>query len=125
MPSMASSPVEPGFRGTSRFQLLGRLGQGGMGVVYEALDREQNVHVALKTIHTVNAETLLRFKNEFRALQDVRHPNLVRLGELQEEAGTWFFTMELIKGVDLLRYVRALDAPALGSGMETPRASRP
>jgi len=77
-----------------------------MGVVYDALDRERNAHVALKTMHMVSGDSLLRFKTEFRALQDLHHPNLVRLGELIEEDGQWFFTMELVDGVDLLSYVR-------------------
>jgi serine/threonine protein kinase/tetratricopeptide (TPR) repeat protein len=103
---MGSSGGEPSFRGTPRFQLLSRLGRGGMGVVYEAFDRDQDTRVALKTVSKLTAESLLRFKHEFRSLQDLRHPNLIRLGELQEADGTWFFTMELIEGVDLLRYVR-------------------
>src|SRR5262249_25507173 len=49
---------------------------------------------------------LLRFKNEFRALQDLQHRNLVRLGELIEEGGQWFFTMELVRGCDFIGWVR-------------------
>src|SRR5688500_17684986 len=101
---MASDPTRPtlrasggatpravdAFRGTARFELLDVLGQGGMGVVYEAFDRERNSRVALKTIRNLTADSLLRFKNEFRALQDLQHPNLVRLDELFEADGTWF-----------------------------------
>src|SRR5262252_5063954 len=97
------------FRGTRRFQILRRLGEGGMGVVYEALDRERETRVALKTLRTLDAEALLRFKHEFRALQDLEHPNLVSLGELIEEGGVWFYSMELIAGVDFLTWVRPLD----------------
>ncbi|HEY2514561.1 MAG TPA: AAA family ATPase, partial [Polyangiaceae bacterium] len=50
-------------------------------------------------------DALLRFKNEFRALQDLHHPNLVSLGELFEDAGRWFFTMEFVDGTDLLSYL--------------------
>ncbi|MGH9887133.1 MAG: protein kinase domain-containing protein, partial [bacterium] len=82
------------FHGTSRFQIVRRLGAGGMGVVYEALDRERNARVALKTLRTMKPEELLALKNEFRALQDVNHRNLVTLGELIEDADRWFFTME-------------------------------
>ena len=42
-----------------------------MGVVYEAMDHERDVRVALKTLRSPNAEALLRFKHEFRALQDL------------------------------------------------------
>jgi serine/threonine protein kinase len=76
-----------------------------MGVVYEALDRERDTRVALKTLRHLNAEGVFRFKNEFRALQDVQHPNLVSLDELIEEEGRWFLTMELIEGTDFLAYV--------------------
>jgi CheY-like chemotaxis protein len=80
-----------------------------MGVVYEVVDHERDVHVALKTLRSPNAEALLRFKQEFRSLQDLQHPNLVNLGELIEEQGQWFFTMELVQGVDLLSWVRPFD----------------
>ncbi len=96
------------FRGTKRFLVLRRLGAGGAGVVYEAYDREQGGRVALKVLKKLHADALLRFKNEFRALQDIHHPNLVSLGELFEEDGQWFFTMEFIDGKDLLSYVNRL-----------------
>ena len=76
-----------------------------MGVVYEALDRETNTRVALKTLRILNGDSLLRFKTEFRALQDLQHANLVSLGELMQEGGHWFFTMELIEGSDFLGHV--------------------
>ncbi len=99
--------LEDDFISTDRFEVLRRLGKGGMGVVYEVVDREHEEHVALKTLKRLSANAVLRFKNEFRALQDLHHPNLVRLGELFERRGKWFFTMELIEGVTLLDYVRS------------------
>jgi serine/threonine protein kinase len=91
---------------SDRFELLSRLGEGSMGVVFEALDRERKVRVALKTLRFMDAEMLARFKREFRALQDLHHPNLVNLGELIEEGGHWFYTMELVEGVHFLEWVR-------------------
>ena len=79
-PIVASSSPAP-----QRFQVLRRLGAGGMGVVYEAFDRERDARVALKTLRRWRADALLRFKNEFRALHDLQHPNLVTLGELFSE----------------------------------------
>jgi hypothetical protein len=94
-----------------RFQLLRSLGEGGMGVVFEAFDRERKSRVALKTLKRLasrkaGAQALLRFKREFRALQDLHHRNLVTLGELIGEGQQWFFTMELVDGPDFLAYVR-------------------
>ena len=77
-----------------------------MGVVYEADDRDRGTRVALKTLYASSAEDVFRIKHEFRALQDLQHPNLIRYGELFEESGLWFFTMELLPGVDFLSHVR-------------------
>lgn len=90
----------------NRFQLLRELGSGGYGVVYEALDSELGARVALKTLQRMDPDGLLRFKDEFRALQDVEHPNLVHLVELTCADGLWFLTMELVEGTDFLDYVR-------------------
>src|SRR5690349_5307994 len=81
-----------------------------MGEVFEAFDRDHNARVALKVLATMPPEALLRFKNEFRALRDLEHPNVVSFGELVENAGRWFFTMEYVEGVNFLRYVRPDDS---------------
>ena len=94
------------FNGNQRFELVSRLGSGGMGTVYEAVDRQRQGRVALKTLHSLDPHALLRLKNEFRTLQDIHHPNLVGLGELFVDKDHWFFTMELVDGCDLLEYVR-------------------
>jgi eukaryotic-like serine/threonine-protein kinase len=98
------------FRGTNRFRLVRLLGRGGMGVVYEAFDEVNGSPVALKVLPVASPDLLLRFKHEFRTIADVRHPNLVRLGELVSEGEQWFITMELVRGIDLVSYVRGGDA---------------
>lgn len=103
---MSPGSPKPEFAGTQRFEIVRSVGSGGTGVVYEAFDRERNVRVALKVLKALDAEARLQFKSEFRALQDIRHPNLVSLGELHEEGGQLFFTMELVRGVDFVVHVR-------------------
>ena len=94
------APVAP-----RRFQIVRCLGYGGMGIVYEAIDRERGGRVALKRLRDAHPECLLRFKREFRCLAGRQHPNWVQAFELIEEDGHWFITMELVEGVDFLTWV--------------------
>ena len=82
------------------------LGSGGFGVVFDVFDAEAQARVALKWLRNSDASTIARFKREFRSLADLSHPNLVRFRELITVAGEWFFTMDLVVGVELLRHVR-------------------
>jgi hypothetical protein len=86
-----------------RFELGPQLGEGAVGIVYDAFDRERGARVALKLLRSLEPELLISFKTEFRAAHDLGHPNLVELGELFEDEGHWFFTMELVRGVHFLR----------------------
>ena len=108
VPTVSSSMGQTSneFLGTARFRIRRRLGSGGMGIVYEAHDRESDRVVALKALTRTEAAHISRFKNEFRSLADVSHPNLVSLYEFMADGQYWFFTMELVHGINFLEYVR-------------------
>ena len=89
----------------TRFDVVRRLGEGGAGFVYEAIDRGRDGRVALKMLRVLDGEMLLRLKEEFRSLQDLEHRNLIRLFELSCEDDKWFFTMELVEGRGFVAYV--------------------
>ena len=106
-------PAAPeAFERTDRYIIQRLLGRGGFGVVYQAFDRQQNTVVAIKTLHRTGTDALYHFKREFRGLADISHPNLVALHDLVSDGQQWFFTMELVTGVDFLSYVGHPD-PAL------------
>ena len=79
---------------------------------FRARDRTTGAEVALKTLTRVEAEGIVLFKREFRSLADLSHPNLVGLYELVADGDLWFFTMELVRGVDFLRHVWGMPRPA-------------
>src|SRR5207253_3508961 len=114
------------FIGTDRFILRRRLGAGGMGVVYEAHDLQMDKTIALKTLNRAEAAHIYRFKREFRTLAHVSHPNLVSLYEMMSDGKYWFFTMELIKGVTFIHYVRPeIEEPSDGAVNNTLPWGRP
>ena len=101
-------PVEPPptWPTLDGYEIVDVLGSGGMGVVFLASDRRRGVPVAVKTMRQADAASLSRFKQEFRALLDVSHPNLVTLHELISDGGAWFIVMERVDGTDFLSHVR-------------------
>ena len=90
-----------------RYRLLAHLGQGGLGMVFEAEDLESaGERVAVKVLTRARPQDLAQLKNEFRALAEVQHPNLVRLHQLGFSRDAWFLAMDLVRGPDFLAYVR-------------------
>jgi eukaryotic-like serine/threonine-protein kinase len=87
-----------------RFEILDVLGEGGMGTVYKALDREVEHVVALKLIRpemAVHPAILARFKQELLTARQVTHKNVIRIHDLSEVDGVKFITMEFVEGCDL------------------------
>lgn len=114
----------------ARFSVLDQLGQGGMGVVYRAFDRDLGRDVALKTSRRPDPGDLYRLKQEFRSRRELHHPNLVQLHDLVIDDRRCFFTMELLDARDLMGWIRdghaealpptlELDPSALGTGEDS------
>jgi serine/threonine protein kinase/tetratricopeptide (TPR) repeat protein len=96
--------LQPGDVLGGRFEILDVLGEGGMGTVYKALDREVDHVVALKLIRpemAVHPAILARFKQELLTARQVTHKNVIRIHDLSEVDGVKFITMEFVEGCDL------------------------
>ena len=107
-----------------RYELLSRLGAGGMGEVFRARDHDLHRDVAVKFLperFAADSVRLGRFAQEARAASSLNHPNIVTIHEIGETSGLPYIVMELVEGQTL----RAADpGPAL-PGAPGPRRSRP
>jgi serine/threonine protein kinase len=105
-----------------RYELAGVLGKGGMGTVFEAVDRfrverpEMGHKLAIKVLHSVVLDQPGLFdelRSEFQHLQSLSHPNIVRVHEFDRDGDTAFFTMELLDGAPLSALLAARKNGAL------------
>jgi eukaryotic-like serine/threonine-protein kinase len=98
--------IEPG-QSLSHYRLIEKIGEGGMGVVWKALDTRLDRHIAIKFLPaelTADPERRRRFLREARTAAAVTHPNIVTIHEIDEADGVTFIAMELVDG-RTLRFV--------------------
>jgi predicted ATPase len=103
VPSSVPSTLSPGTRFGS-YEILQRLGAGGMGEVYRAKDTRLEREVAIKTLSLdlcSQPEALSRFEQEARSACALNHPNIVTIYELGHVNGTRYISMELVSGETL------------------------
>jgi serine/threonine-protein kinase len=90
------------------YQLVEKLGAGGMGEVYRATDTKLGRDVALKVLPADlarDADRLARFQREARAVAALNHPHIVTIHSVEDADGVHFFTMELVEGDPLDRLI--------------------
>ena len=94
----------------AQYDILGELGRGGMGVVYDALDPRLDRHVAIKVIELPNdpnmtqetrLELVERFKREAKASAKLNHPNIVSIFDFGDYEGRYYMVMEFLQGRNL------------------------
>jgi serine/threonine-protein kinase len=94
----------------SHYRILRKLGEGGMGVVYEAEDLKLGRRVALKFLsesRVSNSESRDRFLREARSAAALNHPNICTVYEVDEDHGQLFIAMEYCEGVPLRHLIRS------------------
>jgi WD40 repeat protein/serine/threonine protein kinase len=97
-PTSAVTPEIPGY------EILGKIGEGGMGIVYKARQMRPRRLVALKMIklgQLSQAQELNQFRDEADALAQMQHPNIVQIFEVGEHHGQPYFSMEFVEGASL------------------------
>jgi serine/threonine-protein kinase len=98
-------------RTISHYAILEKLGEGGMGVVYKALDTKLDRHVALKFLpaHLVDSpEDVARFEQEAKAISGLNHPGIATIHDVDESEGKKFLVLEYIAGGTLKARVKKL-----------------
>jgi DNA-binding response OmpR family regulator len=102
MPVVTDAHLTNGERFADRYEIRAAIGDGGMGSVYRAFDRELEEDVAIKMIKPalMTDRTLVeRFKQEIRLARRISHPNVVRTHDLGEWEGVYYLTMEFVEGI--------------------------
>ena len=106
MPDMSAADVPVGRLG--EYEVLEKLGEGGMGAVYKARHTELDRVVALKVLPkhmTADDRAVARFKREMKAVARLDHPNIVRAHDAREIDGVHFLVIEHVDGMDLAELV--------------------
>lgn len=91
-----------------RYEILERIGTGGMSDVYKAKDHKLNRHVAVKVLKqefSENTNFVSKFRVEAQAAASLMHPNIVNVYDVGEENGVYYIVMELVEGITLKKYI--------------------
>ena len=96
------------------FEITNQLGKGGMGEVYQAIDRKLGRDVAIKVLpeeFAKDTDRVARFQREAKLLASLNHPNIAAIYGLEESGGTNFLVLELVEGQTLADRIKAGSIP--------------
>lgn len=105
----------------NRFQLLKEIGRGGMGIVFQAHDKQLKEQVAIKVLSPLlsnNADGLERLKREVSAARRITHPNVIRIHDISESGGLHFVSMEYFSGTTLKDIIKRDGAFSAAQGSQ-------
>lgn len=91
-----------------RYEILEKIGTGGMSDVYKAKDHKLNRFIAVKVLKqefSENANFVSKFRIEAQAAAGLMHPNIVNVYDVGEEDGIYYIVMELVEGITLKKYI--------------------
>lgn len=91
-----------------RYEILEKIGTGGMSDVYKAKDHKLNRFVAVKVLKqefSENTNFVSKFRSEAQAAAGLMHPNIVNVYDVGEENGIYYIVMELVEGITLKKYI--------------------
>ncbi len=91
-----------------RYEILEKIGTGGMSDVYKAKCHKLNRFVAIKVLKqefSENANFVSKFRTEAQAAAGLMHPNIVNVYDVGEEIGIYYFVMEMVEGITLKKYI--------------------
>ena len=91
-----------------RYEIVGKIGTGGMADVYKAMDHKLNRFVAVKVLKPEfreDATFVKKFRSEAQAAAGLTHPNIVNVFDVGDDEGVYYIVMELIEGITLKEYI--------------------
>lgn len=94
---------------SGRYEVMSRIGTGGMADVYKAIDRKLNRYVAIKVLKSEfreDATFVRKFQSEAQAAAGLLHPSIVNVYDVGEDRGLYYIVMELIEGITLKEYIQ-------------------
>ena len=93
---------------SDRYEILGKVGSGGMSDVYKAKCHKLNRYVAIKVLKSEYSEDknfVSKFRAEAQAAAGLSHPNIVNIYDVGEDSGLHYIVMELVEGITLKTYI--------------------